>query len=160
MTDPLCDWGATSADKYAQVHGIRGATTSGNPFATQVANTGTADPGIATGVTTTAANQFVASIGMSGDNLATDFTSLTATDPASFTKRSYTTILTGADCGGWFFDATRATAGSTGNLTHDFNGVPLVWSVLVAAVLEPVVVFRAAAPFVVAREARRRSTRW
>jgi hypothetical protein len=135
--NPLCDWGATSADKYGQVHSIRGAITTGSPFAASQTSTGTADPGSATGVTSTAANQLIISLGMSGDNLATDFTSVTATNPATFTKRHYTTITTGADAGGWFFDAVRTTNGATGNVSHDFNGVPLIWSVLVAAILDP-----------------------
>ena len=133
--NPLCDWSAVTGDKYGVVHNLRGAKKTGSPFAATATTAGTADPGSATGVTTTVANQYVASIGMSGDNVATGFTSLTGTDPASYTVHDYTTITTGADAGKWLADATRATAGATGALSHDFNGAPLVWSILVAAVI-------------------------
>lgn len=146
--NPLCDWSAVTGDKYGVVHNLRGATTTGNPFAATATTAGTADPGSATGVTTNQPNQFVASIGMSGDNVANGFTSLTSTDPASYTVRSYTVITTGADAGRWLADATRTTAGATGNLSHDFNGAPLIWSILVAAVLTPLPV--ALTPAVVA----------
>jgi len=139
-TNPLCDWSAATGDKYGVVHNLRGATNTGDPFAAFAATAGTADPGSATGVTTNQPNQYVASVGMSGDNVATGFTSLTSTDPASYSVHAYTTITTGADAGKWLADANRVTAGATGSLSHDFNGAPLVWSILVAAVLTSLVI--------------------
>jgi hypothetical protein len=136
-TNPLCDWTATSADKYAQVHTIRGAVTSGSPFAAQSWTDGAADPAVATGVTTTADSQFVCSLGLCADNLSTSAT-VTATDPASWTLRHHTVIGTGADATGFFYDGVRATAGATGNVSHDFNAAPLHWGILVAAILAPV----------------------
>lgn len=134
-TNPLCDWTATSADKYAQVHSLRGAITTGSPFAATAWTDGAADPAVATGVTTTVANQFVFSVGLNADNLATAATT-TATDPAAWTQRHFSVIGTGADAGGYLFSAVRATAGATGNVSHDFNGVPLHWGIMVGAVLE------------------------
>ena len=136
-TNPLNDWSAVTGEKYGHVSTLRGAITTGSPFAASAITSGTADPGVATGVTTTEANQFVLTRGLVADNAASAVTT-TATDPASFTQRSYTTITTGADAGQFATDATRATAGATGNVSHDFNGVPLAWSILVAAItVEP-----------------------
>ncbi len=134
-TDPLNDWSAVTGDKYARIYGLLGADTT-NPIAASATTAGTADPGSATGVTTTAANQFVLSLGFSADNLATAVT-VTATDPASLTQWNYSTSALGADSGSWLATATRATAGATGNVSHDFNAVPLAWGILIAAINEP-----------------------
>jgi hypothetical protein len=137
MTNPLCDWSATGTGKYAVVHNIRGAITTGNPFAAQATTTfGATDPAAATGVTTTEASQYLCSIGCSGDNLATAVT-ITATDPATWTARNYQVSGTGDDAGVWMSDATRATVGATGNVSHDFNAAPLKSAILIAAVLAP-----------------------
>jgi hypothetical protein len=130
----LCDWSGTTGHKYGRTWTFTGCDTS-NPIAASARTAGTADPGVATGVTTTAASQYVASMGMSADNVATAVTT-TATDPASLPQDFYTTIATGADCGGWLAHGTRATAGATGNVSHDFNGAPLAWSILIAALKE------------------------
>ena len=135
-TNPLCDWTATSADKYAQVHTFRGAITTGSPFAATAWTDGATDPAVATGVTTAAAGQLVAAIGLCADNLSTSAT-VTATDPASFgVTNSHTTIATGADATGFCYSATRATAGATGNVSVDFNAAPLHWGIVVAAFTE------------------------
>ena len=137
MTNPLCDWSAATGQKYGVVHNVRGAIATGSPFAASAVTAGTADPGSATGVTTAVDSQFVLTLGLVADNLATAVT-VTATDPASFTQRTYTTIATGADAGQFFTDAVRATAGATGAVSHDFNGVPLAWAILVGAITEAV----------------------
>jgi hypothetical protein len=136
VTNPLCDWTATSADKYAQVHSIRGAIQTGSPFAASAFLDGTADPAVATGVTTTLPYQYVFSLGLDADDAATSAT-VTATDPAAWTVRHFTTVTTGADAGGFFYDGVRTTAGATGNVSHDFNAAPVAWGILVAAILEP-----------------------
>jgi len=136
-TNPLCDWTATSADKYAQVHTVRGAILTGSPFAASAWTDGTADPGVCTGVTTTFAGQRVITLGMNGDNLNTTASVVTSTDPTSYTSRHHTTIATGADAAGFFLDAVRVSPGATGNVSHDFTGVPLAWGILVAAILDP-----------------------
>ena len=133
MANPLCDWSAATGQKYGRVHNIRGAITTGNPFAASAVTAGTADPGSATGITTTAANQFVFTLGLVADNLATAVT-VTATDPATFTSRTYTIIATGNDAGSFFQDASRTNIGATGAVSHDFNGVPLAWAILIGAV--------------------------
>ena len=130
----LNDWSATTGDKYGRTWAFQGVDTT-SPFAATATSVGTADPGVATGVTTDAANQYVASIGMSADNLATAVT-VTATNPASLPQDAYTAIATGNDAGGWLAHGTRATAGATGNVSHDFNGVPLQWAILIAAIRE------------------------
>lgn len=132
--NPLCNWTATSADKYAQVHCINGAVTSGDPFVDSAWTDGAANPAVATGVTTVAANQYVLSVGLQADNLAASMTSVTATDPAALTQRHYSVIATGADAGGFFFDGIRTTAGATGNVNHTFSAAPLHWGIMVAAV--------------------------
>lgn len=134
-TNPLCDWTATSADKYAQVHGIRGAIISGSPFAAFAWTDGAANPAVCTGVTTTAANQYVLALGLQADNLGT-VSAFTATDPSTLTERHNTTIATGADAGGFYGDGTRVTTGATGNVSVDFSAAPLHWGILVAAILE------------------------
>jgi hypothetical protein len=135
-TNPLCDWTATSADKYAQVHNIRGAIETGSPFAASAWTDGATDPAVATGVTTTLPYQYVFSLGLMADNLAASAT-VTATDPSSLAVRHFSTIMTGADAGGYFYDGVRTAAGATGNVSHDFNAAPLHWGILVASILEP-----------------------
>lgn len=133
--DPLHDWSAVTGDKYGRCYLIDGADTA-NPFVAQAVTMGTADPGVATGVTTTAASQLVASFGMMADNLATTV-AVTATDPASWANFGFTTIATGADAGAWASSATRATVGATGNVSHDFDAAPLAWAILITAIQEP-----------------------
>jgi hypothetical protein len=149
-TNPLCDWTATSADKYAQVHTLRGAITTGDPFAAIAWTDGATDPAVCTGVTTTTANQYVVMLGLQADNLGTH-NATTATDPSTFTERHDSTIGTGADAGGFLADAIRTTAGATGNVSVDFTAAPLHWGILVAAVLEaaaPMPVIPVMAPMV------------
>jgi len=136
-TDPLCDWTATSANKYAQVHTIRGAITTGSPFADSILSADLTDTIASTGVTSTEANQCVAVVGIGSDNASASMVSVAATDPSSFTQRHFSTITTGSDATGWFFDATRATAGATGTVTQDFNSTMPAAGVLVAAILDP-----------------------
>ncbi len=134
-TDPLCDWTATSADKYAQVHTARGAIASGSPFAASGLAADLTDPIAVAGVTTTEAGQLVIVVGIGSDNASASVT-VSATDPASFTQRHFSTIVTGADATGSFHDATRATAGATGSVTLDHNSTMPAEGVLVAAMLD------------------------
>lgn len=138
-TNPLCDWTATSADKYAQVHTVRGAINSGSPFAASILSADLTDPIASTGVTSTLASQLIIVVGVGSDNASASMTSVTGTDPSSYTQRHYSTITTGADATGWFFDAVRATAGATGTVTQDFVSTMPAAGVLVAAILDPVV---------------------
>jgi hypothetical protein len=135
-TNPLCDWTATSADKYAQVHTIRNTIKTGSPFAASVLSAGTADPGIATGVTSTLNGQLIVNVGIGADNLSGSMTDVTGTDPTTFTNRHYSTITTGADANGWFYTAVRATAGATGTISNNFAAAPTAWGVFVAAILD------------------------
>jgi len=151
-TNPLCDWTATSADKYGIVHTIRGALSTATPFAAQAFTVGTATSAVATGVTTTDVNQLVIATGLNGDNLHTSITSVSGTDPASYTQRGFGTITTGADAGMLLFSAVRATAGATGNVTTVYQAAPLTWYHMVAAIIdEPPPVF---ADLIVARYGR------
>jgi len=135
-TNPLCDWSGTSADKYAQVHCIRGAIPYGDPFAASAWTDGTADPGVATGVTTTAKKQLVINLGIGGDDNNASVAS-TGTDPGLFINRHYSEVTTGADAVGWAQTAHRATAGATGTISNNFDvAAPVAWGVLVAAVLD------------------------
>jgi len=139
-TNPLCDWTATSADKYAQIHTIRGAITSGSPFAASILSADLTDTIASTGVTSSEANQLVAVVGVGSDNASASMVSVVATDPSSFTQRHFSTIPTGLDATGWFFDATRSAAGATGTVTQDFNSTMPAAGVLVAAILDPVAI--------------------
>ena len=136
-TDPLCDWTATSADKYAQVHTIRGAILSGSPFAASALGSDLTDPIVVGGVTSTLASQLIIVVGIGSDN-ASASTTVTSTDPSSYTQRHFSTITTGADATGSFHDANRASAGATGNVTSDHNSTMPAMAILVAAILNPV----------------------
>lgn len=139
-TNPLCDWTATSADKYAQVHTVRGAITSGSPFAASVLSADVTDPITLTGVTTTLPNQLVIVVGLGSDNAALTLeTSRTSTDPANYISRHYSTSSLGADAAGTFCDEYRATAGATGTVTLDNSSTMPAEAALVAAILNPTV---------------------
>jgi len=131
-TNPLCDWTATSADKYAQVHTVRGALAVGSPFAASALGSDLTDPIAVGGVTSTLANQLIIVVGIGSDNVSASVT-VTSTDPATYTQRHFSTIGTGADATGSFHDATRATAGATGTVTLDHNSTMPAEAVLVAA---------------------------
>lgn len=135
-TNPLCDWTATSADKYAQVHTLRDAIRTGSPFAATVLSADLTDTIASTGVTTTEANQLVIVVGIGSDNASASMTSVVSTDPTSYTQRHYSTITTGADATGWFFSAARSAAGATGTVTQDFNSTMPAAGVFVAALLD------------------------
>ena len=137
--NPLLDWSAAVGEKYGQVHAVRGAITSGDPFAAAALTVDLTDPIVSTGVTTTAANQYVMAVGIGSDNASASVT-VTATDPATWTQRHYSTIMTGADAAGSFHDQVRATAGATGNVTNDHNSTMPAMGVFVAAVTEAVLV--------------------
>ncbi len=140
-TNPLCDWTATSADKYAQVHVFGGAITTGSPFAASVLSADLTDPIVATGVTTTAADQLVIVVGIGSDN-ASISANVTSTDPATYQQYHYSTILTGADATGCVNADPRVTAGATGTVTVDNNSTMPAMGVLVAAMLDPVAATR------------------
>lgn len=140
-TNPLCDWSAAVGEKYGQVHNIRGAITTGNPFAGSVADGDLTDPIVTlTGVTTTLANQLVVVIALGSDNASSSVT-VTATNPSSFTQRHFSTIITGADATGSFHDAVRATAGATGAVTLDHNSTMPAEYVFLGAVLDAEALF-------------------
>jgi hypothetical protein len=134
----LQDWSGTTGEKYGQVHTVRGADNTGaSPFAASVLSADTTDTIASTGVTSTLPSQLIIVAGIGSDNASASMTSVTATDPSSFTQRSFTTIATGNDACGWFFDATRTAAGATGTVTQDFNSTIPAAGVLVAAMLNP-----------------------
>jgi hypothetical protein len=110
-TNPLCDWSATTGDKYAVVHCIRGALTSGSPIEASQPTTGTASPGVATGVSSATDNALICSVGMSTDNTLSAM---------------------------WISTANRTAAGATGNVSHAFTGAVLAWGILIVAIAEAV----------------------
>jgi hypothetical protein len=136
MADPLCDWSATG-NKYGVVHCIRGAVTSGNPIEASQPATGTAAPGVVTGITSLTAGALICSIGMSTDNTLSAVAA-TATDPSALTQRDFEAIATGNDAAMWISTANRTDAGATGNVSHAFTGAVLAWGILVAAIAEAV----------------------
>jgi hypothetical protein len=137
-TNPLLDWSGALGEKYGQVHTIRGAITTGDPYETgATALADLTDPIVVTGTTTQVASQLVIVAGIGSDNASASMTSVTSTDPATYTQRHFSTIATGADATGWFFTAIRATAGATGNVTNDFVSTMPAGAALVAAIKEP-----------------------
>lgn len=137
-TNPLLDWSATAGQKYGQVHTVRGAIDTGDPFAAAVLSADLTDTIASTGVTSTVAGQLIIVAGIGSDNASASVVGVTGTDPASYTQRHYSTIATGNDAAGWFFDAARAAAGATGTVTQDFNSTMPAAGVLVAAIRDPV----------------------
>jgi hypothetical protein len=134
----LLDWSAAVGEKYGQVHTLRGQDNMpADPFADHILSADTTDTIASTGVTSTLPSQLIIVVGIGSDNASASMTSVAATDPSSFTQRHYSTIATGADATGWFFDATRTNAGATGTVTQDFNSTMPAAGVFVAAVLNP-----------------------
>lgn len=119
-TDPLMDWSAQTVDRYAQVHTVRGADTTGDFFTASAFSGDVTDIIVITGVSTTVANQRVLVLMIANDNASTTVT-VTATDPAAFTLHNYQDIVTGTDAEGHAASAIRATAGATGNVSNDFD---------------------------------------
>lgn len=134
-TNPLCNWTATSADKYAQVHTLRGCIRTGSPFAATSLASDLTDPIAVAGVTTTRISQLVIAVGIGSDNASASVT-VTATDPSSLTQRHFSTITTGADATGSFHNAIRSGVGATGNVTLDHNSTMPAEAVFVAALLD------------------------
>lgn len=134
-TNPLLDWSAAVGEKYGQVHTVRGAITSGDPFAAASLAADLTDPIAVAGVTSTEAGQLIIVAGIGSDN-ASASVSVTSTDPASYTQRHFSTIITGADATGSFHDATRATAGATGTVTLDHVSTMPAEGVFVAAMID------------------------
>lgn len=140
-TNPLCDWSGTSGNKTGRVYVIRGAINSGNPFAATATSVGanSADPGSATGVTTAAGAQLVLAIGSVGNVTPAVCTgvAITATDPATLTTSGFAGVSAVAAAVYWAGTGTRAAAGATGNIVHDFTGSigsSRGWAILTAAV--------------------------
>lgn len=136
-TNPLCDWSATTGDKYGVVHVIRGAITSGNPIEANQPGANTTSPGIAIGVTSTSERALICSVGMSTDNTLSAVAA-TATDPTSLSQRDFEAIATGSDAAMWISTANRTSAGATGNVSHAFTGAVLAWGILICAITEAV----------------------
>jgi hypothetical protein len=132
-TDPLMDKSAATGDTYARVYTVRGAWTGGDPFEDVVATAhDTSDPFAATGVTSLTANALIFGIVGDADDGAADFIP-TATDPATFTQDNDTST-TGGDALMGRFNATKVTAGATGNVIINWQNAPDGGAVLVMAI--------------------------
>lgn len=129
-TDPLCDWSAVTGDKYGVVYVIKGCQTFLDFRSISQSDHGTANPDTIAGITCKYSDSLVCVFGMSGDDVATAVT-VTATDPATFTSRSYSTLATGGGAGCWFADASQTTVGATGDVGLNFDAAPFVWSGIV-----------------------------
>src|SRR5687767_2745501 len=103
----LLDWSAATGEKYGQVHTVRGALVASSPFASSSLVGDVTDPILVGAATTAVASQLVIVIGIGSDNASTSMTSVTGTDPSSYTQRHFSTINTGADACGWAFTAVR-----------------------------------------------------
>jgi hypothetical protein len=158
--NPLCDWTATSADKYAQVHSVRGAIKTGSPFAASNLVSDLTDPiSNAAAISSTLANQLIIVVGIGSDNASVSVT-VTGTDPATYTQRHFSTIGTGADATGSFHDKNRVTAGAVGTVVNDHNATMPAMSRFIAAMLdEPPPAPRAPQPIIYS-DALQRASRW
>jgi hypothetical protein len=134
--NPLLDWTGTG-EKYGQVHTVRGAIGTGNPFADSLLAGDVTDPITHAGITPTVANQLVIVVGIGSDNASASVTVTCANAPTAFTQRSFTTIATGADATGSFHDQTRTNTTATGTITLDHNSTMPAEMVFVAAILDP-----------------------
>ena len=135
--NPLCDWSAATGEKYGQVHNVRGAIDSGDPFAAFSMLGDLTDPILITGLATTLPNQRVIVIGIGNDNASASVV-VSSTDPATYAQNHFSTIATGADATGSFHSAIRTAAGATGNITLDHNSTMPAEIVFAAAMLDPV----------------------
>lgn len=135
--NPLCDWTATSADKYAQVHSFRHCIKTGSPFAASGLAADLTDAIAVAGVTSTLPDQTIIAVGIGSDNASASVT-VTATDPTTLAQNHFSTIATGADATGSVHSGRRQTAGATGTVTLDHNSTMPAEAVLVAALLSEV----------------------
>lgn len=133
----LLDWSAAVGEKYGQVHTIRGAVSSGTPFAASGLAGDVTDPIAVAGVTSTVEAQTVIVVGIGSDDASASVTVTCANAPTAFTQRHFSTITTGADATGSFHSQERTPAGATGTVTLDHNSTMPAEMVLVAALLEP-----------------------
>lgn len=135
-TNPLCDWTATSADKYAQVHTIRGAITTGTPFDIAVIRGNDTDPNVLVSPSNgTTSGLLVIAAALGSDNASASVT-VTATDPTFLTQRHFSTIATGADATGEFHDGICA-GNNPGGISYDHNSTMPTLSALIATVFNP-----------------------
>jgi hypothetical protein len=128
MTDPLLDWSAATGEKYGQVHTVRGANTLGDVFSFSAATGAIWNFAAGGDVTDTIATTAMSSvqlpglkvvIGIGSDNASASMTSVTDAGGNTYDQRHYSTIATGSDATGWFFDTTGVLVPTT--ITCDFN---------------------------------------
>ncbi len=135
-TNPLCDFGSATGDKYAVVHCIRGARKVGNPYQAFAAEQTTTDPDPLASVTTTEANSLIVFTAAVLDNLATGVTVTADVAPTTIAQRNYQTSATGSDGGCGIATDVKATAGAI-VVTRDFTGgVPGIHGVAVFEFIE------------------------
>lgn len=131
--NPLIDKSTATGDTYAVVYNFRGCIKTGSPFdVAWSTNTGTAQNGTTTGITTSAAGHHVILLLNDEDNLVSAGT-VTATNPAALTQQNYQGSGTGADGSMGCWSADMATAGATGTIAHALNAVPDGWHSFVNA---------------------------
>jgi len=121
----------------------RGAETSGDPWEVKgTFTTGTTDPASLPGITTlTAESLIVVPLGGEDNNNTTVTT--TSTDPIAYTEH-YDESPQGADGMIVFSEAPRTTAGSTGDVSVNFDvAVPVGWGGIVLALIPPTTAPRA-----------------
>jgi hypothetical protein len=128
-TNPLFDYTGTD-DGYGMVAVYRGVAAGSPPYDVLGATaTGTANPATLTGITTLVADALVVALIGGEDNTGTGAT-MTATDPAAFTEH-YDESATGTDGCVAIGEASRATAGATGNVSCNFGATVVGWGGLV-----------------------------
>jgi hypothetical protein len=137
-TNPLCDFSSATGDKYAVVHCFRGCVDVGNPYfgaaiVDYLATTGSgspANPGGAEGPQ----NSLAVMMGFSSDNLVTAISTI-ATDPATLTQRSVTSVSTGSDSTQFIATGLKSATGNTGLTTVSFTGAPSNWGTLLICLI-------------------------
>lgn len=140
-TNPAVAVGSGSADHYAHASVVRGCVKDGDPFDAFATTTGTADPGVATGITPDSHDCLLISLGGGRDNVATSVV-ITGTSPASWgtfssTNSRFVVSAAGTDGACWFGFATQSTATATGTVSHDFSAALPGWGILIGALAPP-----------------------
>ena len=132
-TDPLINRTGTTGDVYAAVINYSGAITTGDPWEVKgTPATGTSDPATCTGITTLTADALVVAA-LAGEDNNNSAVTTTGTNPAAYAE-NYLESNTGADGMIAFSEAVRTAAGSTGNVSVNFNnGSPVGWGCVVLA---------------------------
>lgn len=122
MTNPTVDKSTATGESYAHVSVLRGAISSGDPWAVKGScTTGTADPSTFTAITPGDNGQLVVLLAMYADDNNTTCTT-TGTSPSAYTEH-YIEWTTGADAAACTSEFIQTTAATTGTVSSDWGTI-------------------------------------